>query len=101
MKKYVVLFLASVFGSIVTISTFKLIDTGKTNSLKIEHISSTPIVGATYTVNSKGEIVPLDFTEVAKKVMPAVVHIKSTQLENVNLYKERRCCEKLSMTSRD
>ena len=40
--------------------------------------------------NKEGEVVPLEFTKVAKKVMPAVVHIKSTQLEKVNNYQQRR-----------
>lgn len=48
-------------------------------TLKIEHINGTPAQGAVFTLNEKNEVVPLDFTVVAEKVMDAVVHIKSTQ----------------------
>lgn len=48
-------------------------------TLKIEHINGTPVKGAVLTVDENNEIVPLDFTAVAKEVMDAVVHIKSTQ----------------------
>jgi Do/DeqQ family serine protease len=51
----------------------------KTKTLKIEHINGPPVQGAVYTLNEKNEVVPLDFTQVAEKVMDAVVHIKSTQ----------------------
>jgi Do/DeqQ family serine protease len=81
MKKFYVFFLASVLGSVLSIVTLKIIDASDDNSLKIEHLSSVPVVGASYTVNSHGEVVPLDFTTIAKNVMPAVVHIKSTKVE--------------------
>ena len=32
-----------------------------------------------YTLDSEGEPTPLDFTETTKKVLDAVVHIRSTQ----------------------
>ncbi len=48
-------------------------------TLKIEHISGTPVKGAVYTLNKDNEIVPLDFTTVAEEVMDAVVHIKATR----------------------
>lgn len=54
-----------------------LLPGGKT--LKIEHVNGTPAMGAVYTVDEDNNVVPLDFTDVAQKVMPAVVHIKSTQ----------------------
>jgi Do/DeqQ family serine protease len=54
-----------------------LLPSGK--SLKIEHVNGTPAAGAVYTVDENNEVVPLDFTTVAEHVMPAVVHIKSTQ----------------------
>lgn len=90
MKRFGVLVLAAILGSALTMGSYKLFVTGNGKSFKIEHISGTPIVGAAYTVNNQGEIVPLDFTDVAKKVMPAVVHIVSTQVQGVNpfQYKE-------------
>jgi serine protease Do len=90
MKRFGLLMLAAILGSALTIGTNNLLKTDKEKSFKIEHISGTPVVGATYTVNNNGEIVPLEFTEVAKKVMPAVVHIKSTQIQKLNQYQQRR-----------
>lgn len=54
-------------------------------TLKIQHVNSAPVQGAVYTVNENDEIVPLDFTQVAERVMDAVVHIKSTQTGNIPL----------------
>jgi Do/DeqQ family serine protease len=51
-------------------------------TLRIEHVDGTPTRGAVFTLDGNDEIVPLDFTEVADKVMDAVVHIKSTQTES-------------------
>jgi Do/DeqQ family serine protease len=83
MKKYVSLIVAAILGSAVTIGSFQLFEIGNSKEIKIEHISGTPVVGAAYTVNNNGEVVPLEFTDVAKRVMPAVVHIKSTQVQNL------------------
>lgn len=91
MKKFGFLVLAAILGSALTIGTNNLLNDRKDGkTLKIEHITGTPVVGATYTVNNKGEVVPLEFTKVAKNVMPAVVHIKSTQLQQVRQYQQRR-----------
>jgi len=83
MKKYVSLIVAAILGSAVTIGSFQLFEIGNSKEIKIEHISGTPVVGAAYTVNNNGEVVPLEFTDVAKRVMPAVVHIKSTQVQHL------------------
>ena len=78
MKNYIITALIALLVSVgvvwVTPEVFN-----KTNTLKIEHINGTPAQGALYTLNDKNEVVPLDFTQVADKVMDAVVHIKSTQ----------------------
>jgi serine protease Do len=89
MKKIGSLFLAAVMGSALTIGTFLLFDRQGVDTVKIEHISGAPVVGAAYTVNKDGQVVPLEFTTIAKEVMPAVVHIKSTQLQNVQNYQYR------------
>ncbi len=90
MKRISLLIVASILGSAITILTSRLvIDNESTKTFKIEHISDTPVVGAAYTVNTRGEIVPLQFTDVAKKVMPAVVHIKSTQMQQMQSYQYR------------
>lgn len=75
-KRFSLLLSAAVLGSALTTGAYMLINPH--NAIKIEHLSAAPVVGATYTVNENGEIVPLDFKDVAKKVTPAVVHIKST-----------------------
>lgn len=53
---------------------------------QVEHIDNTPAVGALYTTDADGDIIPLDFSKVADKVMATVVHIKSTQVGNTNPY---------------
>lgn len=50
-------------------------------SIRIEHVDNTPVRGALFTTNHAGEIVPLDFTRTAEKVINAVVHIQSTQTQ--------------------
>lgn len=86
MKKTVMLVLSAIIGSALTIGTYQIAG-GNKQAIEIKHISDTPVVGAAYTVNKNGEIVPLEFTDVAKKVMPGVVHIKSTQIRNVPQYR--------------
>jgi Do/DeqQ family serine protease len=90
MKKYVSIVIAAILGSALTVGTFLITDTGVGRTVKIEHLSSSPVVGAAYTVNDAGEIVPLEFTEVAKNVMPAVVHIKSTRMQDTRSYQYRQ-----------
>jgi serine protease Do len=89
MKRFGSLILAAILGSALTFGTITLIDPGGRKSVTIEHISGPPVMGAAYTVNSEGEVVPLEFTEVAKKVMPTVVNIKSAKLQNINNYQYR------------
>jgi Do/DeqQ family serine protease len=84
LKRFGLLVLAAILGSTLTIITLKTVEPKNTPSFKIEHNSPTPVIGAAYTVNKNGEVVPLEFTAIAKKAMPAVVHIKSTQLHNPN-----------------
>ncbi|MBI9062527.1 MAG: Do family serine endopeptidase [Marinilabiliaceae bacterium] len=88
MKRLGWLVAAAVLGSALTIGAFRLWDSGNPEKITIEHLSDTPVRGAVYTVNKTGDIVPLEFTKVAKKVMPAVVHIKSTQVHQFQQYRE-------------
>jgi serine protease Do len=77
MKRFGALFLAAVLGSVSTVATVEwLKDEEKP---KVEYLSGVPTSKVAYKVDEKGEIVPLDFTTAAEKVMPAVVHIRSTQ----------------------
>ncbi len=48
-------------------------------AITIEHMHTTPAKSAVYTLDEKGNPIPLDFTKTAQKVMDAVVHIRSTQ----------------------
>jgi Do/DeqQ family serine protease len=65
--------------SILTIGAFKVMDTRET-PIKIEHVSKTPSSSAVFTLDENDNIIPLDFTRTAEKVIDAVVHIKSTQV---------------------
>lgn len=80
MKRFGSLFLAAVLGSISTVATFEWFDKDK-DSVKLEY--SAPISKVAYKLNANGDAVAVDFTEAAAKVMPAVVHIKSTQENRV------------------
>ena len=82
MKKFGLLLLSAAIGSALTIGSFSLLRSNE-KTLKIEHITGTPVVGASYTVTKDGVLTPLQFTEVSKKVMDAVVHIKSTRMLNI------------------
>ncbi|WMJ72024.1 Do family serine endopeptidase [Cytophagaceae bacterium ABcell3] len=62
----------------------------KDKTVKVEHVNTTPVQGAVYTVNEDNEVVPLDFTAVAPQVMDAVVHIKSSQTIAQNQRKHRQ-----------
>jgi serine protease Do len=79
MKRFGTLFLAAVLGSVSTVATFKWLDKDDNKQTKIEYLSGVPTSKVAYKLDSNGEVVPLDFTTAAEKVMPAVVHIRSTQ----------------------
>jgi len=89
MKKFGAMILAAILGSSLTLCVFLLMDRSEGGSIKIEHVSKPAISGVAYTKNDNGDIVPLDFTDISEEVMPAVVHIKSTQLQNANQYQYR------------
>jgi len=83
MKRIGLLVISAVLGSALTLASFLLFDLDRSQQVKVQHVSGAPVIGAAYTVNEEGEVVPLEFTEVAKNVMPAVVHIKSTQMRRI------------------
>ncbi|WP_372644729.1 Do family serine endopeptidase [Ancylomarina sp.] len=80
MKKFSLLLLAATIGGIISLSGY-LLFSEKEQAIKIQHVTESPMLGASYSVLKNGENTPLKFTEVSKKVMDAVVHIKSTQLQ--------------------
>jgi serine protease Do len=79
MKNFGSLVLAAILGSVITVTAYQWLGKGNGNGVRIEHIEGTPTSQVAYSVNEKGEIVPLDFTSTADKVTKAVVHIRSTQ----------------------
>ena len=80
MKNFMSLFLAAILGSAVMYGTIQLLDGDKTQSVRIEHVNGTSPIGVAYTIDEKGEYVPLDFTEASEKVMQAVVNIRTTRM---------------------
>jgi Do/DeqQ family serine protease len=78
MKKFASLFFAAVLGSVCTVATVELIEKNDA-PVKLEYLSDVPASKVAYRVDNNGNVVPLDFTAAAEKVMPAVVHIRSTQ----------------------
>jgi len=79
MKRFGTLFLAAVLGSVSTIATFEWIDKDDNKAPNVEYLANVPASKVAYKVDENGEVVALDFTTAAEKVMPAVVHIRSTQ----------------------
>jgi Do/DeqQ family serine protease len=79
MKRFIKLMLASVIGSALTIGVFMLTGMNRTIESHVHKFPSAPAKYALYAVNEHGEAVPLDFTGVSKKVMNAVVHIKTSK----------------------
>src|SRR5689334_24681912 len=77
MKQFGLLVLAAILGSTITYFTIQWTGLSPSN-VKIEHIEGAPIHNVGYSVNERGEMVPLDFTGTAEKVTKAVVHIRST-----------------------
>jgi len=85
MKRFGSLLVAAVLGSVITLFSGHWFDkSATTEGVKIEHISGVPTSQVAYTVNEKGEAVPLDFTGVAEKVTKAVVHITSTSTGHIS-----------------
>lgn len=77
MKKYTISILSAIIGSTLTILFFLAINFDGNKKIKIEHIPDTAAAGVLYTMDQEGNAVPLDFTEISKELMDAVVHIRS------------------------
>lgn len=78
MKRFATLFLAAVLGSVSTITAVEWLREDNPG-VKLEYLSGVPASKVAYKVDENGKVIPLDFTTAAEKVMPAVVHIRSTQ----------------------
>lgn len=82
MKRFTSLILAAVIGGAITTGSFFLFGFHESQPVKIEHVAKTPVSQTSHSSSESGQAVPSDFTEVAKEVMPGVVHIRSTQMRN-------------------
>lgn len=78
MKRFASLFFAAVLGSLSTITAVEWLDKDEEKP-RLEYMNGVPASKVAYKVDEAGNVVPLDFTTAAEKVMPAVVHIRSTQ----------------------
>jgi len=78
MKRFASLFLAAVLGSASTIVAFKVLDNDD-QGVKLEYINGAPTSKVTYKADENSQVAPLDFTQTAERVTPAVVYIRSTQ----------------------
>jgi serine protease Do len=80
MKKFLKMLVPSILGSGLTIAVFLLTGLNHQQSPAYNNKQEIlPVHHAVYTVNEKGEYIPLDFTGVSKEVMNSVVHIRSTR----------------------
>ena len=70
--------LTALFVTLLTLGAYQSWYSGS-QTVKIEHVNTTPAQAAVWSVDEEGEPVPLDFTKVAERVVDAVVHIKATQ----------------------
>ncbi|HKJ79104.1 MAG TPA: trypsin-like peptidase domain-containing protein, partial [Prolixibacteraceae bacterium] len=77
MKKYNIPVLSAIFGSAFTIILFIALGLNKQDGVTIKHIQEGSPSGVLFTMDSEGEAVPLDFTEIATDLMDVVVHIGS------------------------
>lgn len=78
MRRFSSLFLAAVLGSVCTVASYQWL-ADDNDKVKLEYVANIPTAKVAYTVDDNGKAVPLDFTVAAEKVMPAVVHIRSSQ----------------------
>ena len=76
MKNFGLLMLSAIVGSVITLGIFQYAGLGN-KVVKIEQISG-PSGLSTNFVDGSVSDAPSSFTQTAEKVMPAVVHIKST-----------------------
>ncbi|MCK6616801.1 MAG: Do family serine endopeptidase [Cyclobacteriaceae bacterium] len=83
MKRFSALLAAAILGSLLTLGAYQYFFKPQ-QPVTVQYVSGTPISRIALTKDENGNSVPLDFTAVAEKVTPAVVHIKSTQKTNAS-----------------
>ncbi|HFA48359.1 MAG TPA: Do family serine endopeptidase [Bacteroidetes bacterium] len=80
MKKNIIFTaLVAVVATLSTLGIYQYFQAPEGRTVRIEHIDATPGKAAVLTYDNDGNVVPLDFTKTAEKVVKAVVHIKATQ----------------------
>jgi serine protease Do len=78
MKEYKIPVVSAIIGCALTIAVFLAFDFKGNEIVRIEHLTTdVPSYNALFTLNDAGEIVPLNFVEISKRLMGAVVHISS------------------------
>ena len=77
MKNYRIPVISAIFGSAITLVVFVALNLNEPEKVKVEHLPDTSASSVLYTMDNEGNAVPLDFTEIAKESMDAVVHIGS------------------------
>jgi Do/DeqQ family serine protease len=78
MKRFSALLAAAILGSLLTLGAYQYFVKPE-QPVTVQYVSGTPVSRIALTKDENGNTVPLDFTAVAEKVTPTVVHIKSTQ----------------------
>lgn len=78
-RNYLMTGLIAFVVTTLTLGFYHLTLGGGGKTLKVEHVDGSPSSQAVYTLDNNDNVVPLDFTTVANKVMDGVVHIKSVQ----------------------
>ena len=79
MKKYKIPVLSAILGSAITLVLFVAFNLNEPEIPRIAQLPDSPSTNVLYTANADGEVVPLDFTDISKQLMDAVVHINSVQ----------------------
>ena len=77
MKQYKIPILSAIIGSALTLLVFWAFTHNEANAPGVQEMGDIPSANVVYTTNEEGEMVSLDFTEISKKLMNAVVHISS------------------------
>lgn len=82
MRRFASFVFAAILGSLITLAAYDWLN--KKENVRLDSTGAVPTSKVVYSVNEKGEFAPLDFTAVAEKVTPAVVHIRSTQSKSAS-----------------
>ncbi|MCU0396703.1 MAG: Do family serine endopeptidase [Cyclobacteriaceae bacterium] len=77
MKRFASLIAAALLGSLMTLAGYEYFK--KDEGQKVQYIAQPSLSKVNYPAGEGAVTVPMDFTAVAEKVTPAVVHIRSTQ----------------------